>query len=422
MKTFIIIFFSTLIEEFGFITFFVNTAKSNIKIKQNKIILIILFAILMSLITFIFNKILKIIFSLFIIFMLYYFIIKKDIKVSLFYTLITYAIIFVFDILFSIILKIICNRFTFNSIENNLIILISSLLIFLIFIKLSKSKVVKKSLILMINTIEKNIQKITFLILISLLFILSEIIIYNVMISGISFYYCIFLFLIIMVILIIFQSSLIKLEKEKINNEYLLQINEIYGKTLENDKIYRHNVKNKFLTIKNLGDKNVNKLIDEYLNDEPISAVEINNLYNIPNSIKGIVCEKLYHFKLTKIIVKNNMTYDPFKDLNINEYRNLCEIIGISLDNATEATENLKNGYIYLNFFFKNEHCIIEIINNYCEKLDVDKIGNKKYSTKNRGSGFGLYSVLKVKEIKTKYIINNDNFIVKIELKKPKVR
>jgi hypothetical protein len=373
---------------------------SNLDVRQIIVILIISFFVFLS--NVINSVFIKCIFLIFIYNFLYYINVEKNFGKSLFYTLVIYIFNFIFDFIYFIVLDILNIKFNIigiSDIYKYIFSLFSCLILIIIF---ERKKIINFLNILYIRT---NKSRTNFYILLIFIFLysLSGYLLYLFYENKNSFLTIWVIFSFCGILCFFLEYTLASKENIEKQNNRLLELNDFYGKILEQDKVYKHNIKNKFLTIKSIGDNNIKNLVNEYLNEEPTSARETNDLYNVPNSIKGIICEKLYHFKWTKIIVVNNLKIDPYIDINIKVYKNLCEIIGISLDNATEATENIKNGFIYLNFNEEKENYILEIINNFSGFIDLEKLGKKYYSTKNRNSGFGVYSVLKCKDITTNY-------------------
>lgn len=121
------------------------------------------------------------------------------------------------------------------------------------------------------------------------------------------------------------------------------------------------------------------------------------NIFNEP-AIYGIVGAKYF------IAMKHDISFDFDIIANIKEIDfpmpELSRILGIFLDNAIEATQNLENKYIRLEMKFNNRKCadIIRIINTFDTnvQLDLNKIYDKDFSTKEVKSGVGLWEVKKI--------------------------
>lgn len=223
---------------------------------------------------------------------------------------------------------------------------------------------------------------------------------------------------IIFLLLIIFIIKL-KLQEEmlKVTNKKLMDYNSNYGKFLDEYKIYKHNINHKLSNIKSVGSKKVNALIDDILNEETPFNIRNNEIYNVPNGIKGIVAEKLYN-KNYNIVINNKIKNDPFIKLSPRAFNSLSECIGISLDNAIEASEKTKIPCIIIYLYEDRENLYIKVGNSFCNNIDLDEIGNKYYSTKNRGSGLGLFSIARNKLVKEQISIINNIYYIELQIKK----
>lgn len=206
-------------------------------------------------------------------------------------------------------------------------------------------------------------------------------------------------------------------ESLKSTNEKLINYNDKYGKFLDEYKIYKHNINHKLSAMKSYGNKKVNALIDDLLEEETAFSVKNNNLYNVPNGIKGIVAEKLYNAKFN-VLIDNKIKKDPFKNLSPKAFNSISESIGIALDNAIEASCETDNPIIMMDLKESKEDIFIKIGNNFCNHIDIDKLGTKYYSTKNRDSGLGLFSIMQNHLVKEKINIINDFYYIELQIKK----
>jgi len=96
-------------------------------------------------------------------------------------------------------------------------------------------------------------------------------------------------------------------------------------------------------------------------------------------------------------------------------------ILGILLDNAIEATSECKdkiiNVYIRNDFNIKRQLLIIE--NTYNNKnVDIERIFEKGYSTKDKNTGLGLWEVRQIlkKNSNLNLFTSNDNKLFKQQL------
>ena len=96
----------------------------------------------------------------------------------------------------------------------------------------------------------------------------------------------------------------------------------------------------------------------------------------------------------------------------MKNYKDLCKLIGIYLDNAHDACLNSYKKEITIEMFFKNKKLSIIISNTFSGEIDIKSIGKKGYTTKGQGHGMGLSiakSIINNNEIfeQRKEIINN---------------
>lgn len=283
---------------------------------------------------------------------------------------------------------------------------------------LFSNKTIKKYFQKLINVFIENINlsNIVYLIFITIIF-LGTISIKNFEDTK-AIQIIIFLFLIFSILFI----TLIKLKYHeeilKISNKKLIDYNDNYGKFLDDYKIYKHNINHKLTAMKVYGNKKINALIDDLLEEETTFSIKNNELYNIPNGIKGIVAGKLYNKDYNVIIDNNKIKKDPFIKLDAKSFNSISECIGIALDNAIEASEETENPIILIDLKEDKENIYLKIGNNYCNGIDLDNIGNKYYSTKNRGSGLGLFSIKQNNLVTEQIEIINDFYYIKLQIKK----
>lgn len=227
-------------------------------------------------------------------------------------------------------------------------------------------------------------------------------------------FYLTFLFTILFIIIIKTKTNELLLKE---SNRRLIDYNEKYGKFLDEYKVYKHNINNKLIALKSYGNKKVNALIDDLLEEETSFSLKNNNLYNIPNGIKGLIVEKLYNIDLD-VLIFNKVVKDPFQDLSPKKFNSISESLGVCLDNAIEASCETPNPIIVMDLYEDKENIYIKIGNNFCNSIDLSEIGNKFYSTKSKGNGLGLFSIMQNKLVKEKINIINDFYYIELQIKK----
>ena len=221
--------------------------------------------------------------------------------------------------------------------------------------------------------------------------------------------------LLILKIINIYNNNIIELKEKNTN---LLNSFKAYAETINECRELKHNLKNDLFNIKcNLDSKNqeaINELIKKYNKNYQW----INNIYDIPEGLQGIIYLKQKEAEEKKVNFLLNMKNKIILNNKIN--MDLNTILGILLDNAIEATEKMNNKIIVININEEKDKIYIEVINNFNNLIDTSKIGHKDYSTKERNSGIGLNYVSKIKNknIKVDYIVINNIFKSIITIKK----
>lgn len=96
--------------------------------------------------------------------------------------------------------------------------------------------------------------------------------------------------------------------------------------------------------------------------------------------------------------VDNEIRTVDFIEMDNKLMDDICKIIGVYLDNAIEAVEDLSYKEISLNIYVYEDDMYISVVNNYGDIIDLDKIGEVGYTTKSDGHGYGLPLVSEIIE------------------------
>ena len=212
------------------------------------------------------------------------------------------------------------------------------------------------------------------------------------------------IFVSLIYIIIIFLVINNESKYNKIHSKYIATISELeeYEKLINEYRVINHENKNQLNCIKGMtNNKKVHSYINEIMQNKQSENKEIlNQALLIPTGgLRGLLYSKM-------VVMKNkNISYRLYVDKKINSkliknissktILDICQIIGVFIDNAIEAVENCDNKMIIVNIY-KLDDIVIEIINNFTEEFDINKIDKLGYTTKNGMHGYGLSLVNKI--------------------------
>jgi len=223
--------------------------------------------------------------------------------------------------------------------------------------------------------------------------------------------------------LIIFIFVIISLKNKyeqnilHIKEEQLKQNLDLYSKVASEYKELKHNLMNDLLIIKTKIKKIDQEFINEVINKYKSNYEWVNSITDIPEGLQGLVFLKKNQAEMKKITF--NLEYNVNNNIeqlfSLNKNFKLYEALGILFDNAIEGAAESKEKMINVVFYYDNKVLHINILNTFNNQIDLDKIGNKNYSTKNRGSGIGLnYIKNKKNKFKVNQYIRGNIFITEI--------
>lgn len=216
-------------------------------------------------------------------------------------------------------------------------------------------------------------------------------------------------------ILLIFTLAVILsyLFKETMNNENmfkryddLLTVMKNYESDIEDHRTSNHETRNELLAIRSkvsdLGDETLCEYIDSILGDKKnINSAKYSRFKYLPtNGLKGFLYYKFSEAEEKGLDVKLNIAKQVensfLKDLNAKDFKDLTRILGVYLDNAIEASVLSEKKQLGIEIYKVKNDIEIIISNTYSNKVDKDKIGNERYSTKGLTRGHGLLLVKRI--------------------------
>ena len=222
----------------------------------------------------------------------------------------------------------------------------------------------------------------------------------------------------VLIVSFIIQISQIKSLKESI--KILTRNNEFYIERLDDYRILKHNLIANLNGIKAVTNKKTINLIDDLILKYKGKLNLPKNFKQLPTGINGIIYEKIYNVIDTKlnISINNKIKNNIIEVLTARNYNLFCEALSIALDNAIEASEKSKEKILFLEILEDKEKLILKIINSFDSVIDIDKLGTKNYTSKRKGNGLGLFSILNLKTVTITTSIKNNKYFCTIEVKK----
>ena len=350
-------------------------------------------------------------------FIMYKTIFKESLKTTFCKTCLMTLVSFVLDPVLSIIISFACENIqelNVNTIPKLLITCIFSYTYFKIF-KSEKNRKRFNSLLELMEANKKILIYFTILVLVAHA--------YNVLLAYNYVDYKYYTALLILIIFISYFSYIFIHEifdnisltlKNKYLNDNLIN----YQKTADNYRTLKHNLKNDLFIIARSKDKEkaIRKTYEKYNQDEEW----VNNISSIPSGLQGIIFLKMQFAENNKVkfYMDNKIDFEKL-DEGTPLYLDTCEVIAICLDNAIEASVDTEEKLICMGLYNDDDCYTINITNSFNNFVDIDKLGEKNYSTKNRNSGIGLNYIANLnKDIKIKRIISDTNFKTIITIKK----
>lgn len=197
------------------------------------------------------------------------------------------------------------------------------------------------------------------------------------------------------------------------NNKFYVDIN-------TDLRTFKHNLLHKLDGVKSYSNTKSKKLIDAIIKECKLLRQANVELDKLPNGINGLIQSKLYnkYDNTIQIVVDNNIEKDIFDLIKAKNYIKLCEVLGVTLDNAIEAMKESKDKIIYISLDESDKELVVVIKNTFCSFIDIDKLGTINYTTKGNDHGLGLFSILFKNKIKTKLKIVNNMFETQIIINK----
>lgn len=394
-----------------------NLKNNTLSLKQNNIlkIKIAIFSILFELNNLFNFTEYKVIISFLIIFLLYLVCFKDNFKETMIHTIIIVILATFIELICSLLLLI--NSSITMSFNNVIMKVLLSVFVF----KLTEWILRKEKVLMVINKIKKFAQEKYFfeLTLLLLIFVIDILLFFRSENFNNIYNICSIFILAIYIVFTLTQIIRSKyiIEKLEAKNTELKNSYKAFSAAMEQFRELKHNLKNDLYSIKGILPKEKQILLNNIMSKYNSNYDWLNNVTDIPEGLQGIIYLKKLEAEKQK--VKLNVNYNSKKEIKEKDFLDICDALGIFIDNAIEASKEIGEKVIVLDIRDSNETMILKVINKFSNNINLNEIGNKDYSTKNRNSGIGLNYVNKIKNknITTKIQIVNNLFISIIEYK-----
>lgn len=210
----------------------------------------------------------------------------------------------------------------------------------------------------------------------------------------------------------------------------LLRFMKNYENELEEKRIKGHEIKNQISTINSMLMDNANKhKLEKYVKElvgdyKDLDNVKYSDLQYLPsNGIKGFICSKI-SLAVSKnidveVLIEKEIEHSVISNLDDKNFKYLCIILGVLLDNAIEASIESIDKKMGIEIYLINKNVLIVITNSYANKSS-DKVNLLK-SSKGKNRGHGLKLVRRVISQSNKFVLNSeanlDSFVQKLLIK-----
>ncbi len=219
-------------------------------------------------------------------------------------------------------------------------------------------------------------------------------------ITGEDLLFTVYFYILLFLLLIEWQKTRLDAEKRKVQ----LEINKLYYDTYEelimSIRKKQHDFNNHINAIQGIlytavSYEELRDQEEKYLNEITQEHQQISILTKVENPlIAGFLTVKIQEAERKGINIEHNCIF-PKAKINIPEYQ-LIEMMGILLDNAIEAVEQMDTGkQIQIQLLMAEGIASFSVTNTYLVSnvKDISKFFTKGYSTKGDNRGIGLYKL-----------------------------
>lgn len=337
-------------------------------------------------------------------------ILKNEVKKSILKIAIIYLTLLLIELILMLFIVLLCDAHNVNRLMeimeqiniNEYYSLIYNFVGVFMLILFLKIKFIRNGYIRICMFIDKNFNKRAIIIVVSVfaiifltyqIFVLSNKVILNIIML---------ILLVIIISIIYFKDLKIRFEYDETKEKYLTSVHSLveYEEMIDKYRVNNHENKNQLLTIQNMikhKDPKVNEYIDNlvgtvYMPNEKtmmdVSIIPAGGLRATIHTKLNIMDNKKIKYILNIDRKIRTIDFDQItSDLNLK----ICKIMSIFIDNAIDEVDtHKKKKIVNIEMYLDEEKLIIEVSNKFNNKIDINKLYEKKYTTKTDGHGYGL--------------------------------
>lgn len=347
--------------------------------------------------------------NLIILFIVDFFVLKNTFKKSILKVIIIYLCILISELFILILIAISCDVHNIEQLlkvmeiigNSGIYSFIYNLVIIIILFFVTSNNFIYNRYVSMCNFIEK-LKKRTLLTIVSIFFIL--VLTYTIFIfsSKVVLNIIMIILLAVIISIIYFRDLKVRFEYDETKEKYITSIQSLveYEEMIDKYRVNNHENKNQLLTIQNMinhKDPKVNDYIDNlvgnvYMTNEKtmmdVSIIPAGGLRATIHTKLNIMDNKKIKYVLN--IDRKLRTID-FDNISLDLNLKICKVVSIFIDNAIDEVDtHKKNKIVNIEMFLDDDKLIIEVSNKFKNNLDLNRIYEKKYTTKSNGHGYGL--------------------------------
>lgn len=280
---------------------------------------------------------------------------------------------------------------------------------------------------------KENIKSTIIVFMVSFLVIIN--LLYNLYVDNrfnkyfLTNYIIILVFFILLIIFIIENNKYNKLiDNYDIMFDYVKNFEEV----IDDMSLNNHEFKNQLIMLKSYVETSENKKALHIIKDITKEHYKEDNkillaVKNLPKGgIKGLVYYKIMVATNNELKISVDISKSVKRDiekLDIDKTKILCQLIGIYLDNAIDASKECNNKLIGIEIYKIDSDIIFTFSNSFKnENISIKDLEQKGFTTKGKGHGQGLYLAKKILHknnwISAKTKIINNMYVQQISIKK----